>query len=83
MLAAAAALGGNGIYAPFLLTDTADLPKSLDSYFLDVQPGFEGDPRDGVYNHVWILGDTQTISPTAQGRLDEITQLIPVQSPNG
>jgi hypothetical protein len=83
-VAAAAALGGNGIFAPLLLTDTAaELPKPLDSYFLDVQPGFEGDPRDGVYNHVWILGDTETISPAAQGRLDEITQLIPVQAPNG
>jgi hypothetical protein len=83
-VAAAAVLGGNGIYAPMLLTDAASqLPKSLDSYFLDVQPGFEGDPRDGVYNHVWILGDTETISPAAQGRLDEITQLIPVQTPNG
>jgi hypothetical protein len=83
-IAAGAVLGGNGIFAPMLLTDTASaLPKSLDSYFLDVQPGFEGDPRDGVYNHVWILGDTETISPAAQGRLDEITQLIPVQTPNG
>jgi hypothetical protein len=82
-IAAAAALGGNGIFAPFLLTDSPELPKALDSFFLDVQPGFEGDPRDGVYNHVWILGDTETISPATQGRLDEITQLIPVQSPNG
>jgi hypothetical protein len=83
-VAAAAALGGNGIYAPLLLTSGADpLPKPLDGYFLDVQPGFEGDPRDGVYNHVWILGDTQTISAGVQGRIDEVTELIPVQAPPG
>jgi hypothetical protein len=81
-LAAGAALGTNGIFAPLLLTDTDDpLPKPLDGYFLDVQPGFEKDPRDAVYNHVWILGDTKTVSPAAQDRIDEVSTLIPVQFP--
>jgi hypothetical protein len=81
-LAAAAALGTNGVFAPLLLTDTPDpLPPKLDGYFLDVQPGYEGDPRDGVYNHVWILGDTKTISPGVQGRIDEAAALVPVQVP--
>jgi hypothetical protein len=83
-LAAAATLGNNGVFAPLLLTDTADpVPPALDGYFLDVQPGFQGDPRDGVYNHVWILGDTKTISQGAQGRIDEVTALIPVNVPSG
>ena len=65
-----------------LLTDDADpLPKTLDGYFLDVQPGYEGDPRDGVYNHVWILGDTKTMSPGVQGRIDEVSALVPVEYP--
>jgi hypothetical protein len=82
-LAGGAALGTNGIFAPLLLTDQADpLPKPLDGYFLDVQPGYEDDPRDAVYNHVWILGDTRTISPAAQDRLDEVSTLIPVQYPD-
>jgi hypothetical protein len=82
-LAGAAALGTNGIFAPLLLTDQADpLPKPLDGYFLDVQPGYEDDPRDAVYNHVWILGDTRTISPAAQDRMDEVSTLIPVQYPD-
>jgi hypothetical protein len=81
-IAASAALGGNGIFAPLLLTDEPDpLPRKLDGYFLDVQPGFEGDPRDGVYNHVWILGDTKTIAPGVQGRVDEVTALVPVEVP--
>jgi hypothetical protein len=81
-LAAGAAFGANGVFAPLLLTDKPDpLPPKLDSYFLDVQPGFEGDPRDGVYNHVWILGDTNAISAGAQGRVDEVAALVPVQVP--
>ena len=82
-LAAGAALGTNGIFAPLLLTDRADpLPKPLDGYFLDVQPGYEDDPRDAVYNHVWIMGDTKTLSPAAQDRIDEVSSLIPVQYPD-
>jgi hypothetical protein len=81
-LAAGATLGANGVFAPLLLTDQPDpLPPKLDSYFLDVQPGFEGDPRDGVYNHVWLLGDTKTISLGVQGRIDEAAALVPVQVP--
>ena len=82
-LAAGGALGTNGIFAPLLLTDQPDpLPKPLDGYLLDVQPGYEGDPRDAVYNHVWILGDTRTVSPAAQDRIDEVSSLIPVQLPD-
>jgi hypothetical protein len=78
--AAAAPLGTNGIFAPLLLTDSADeLPRPVDDYFLDVRPGFQDDPRTAVYNHVWLLGDSSAISPELQGRLDEIARLIPVQ----
>ena len=43
-----------------------------------MQPGFENDPRLSVYNHVWILGDEDTISVEQQGSIDEIAALIPV-----
>jgi hypothetical protein len=77
---ASASLATNGVFAPLLLTDDADtLPRSLESFLLDVQPGFEDDPSLSVYNHVWILGDDDTISVEQQGRLDEISALIPVQ----
>ena len=78
--AASAALGSNGIYSPLLLTDNASaLPRSLEGYFLDVQPGFEnGDPSQGVFNHVWVLGAADAVSEAAQGRIDQVTQLIPV-----
>ena len=78
--AAAAPLATNGVFAPLLLSDNADtLPRPVESYFLDVRPGFEEDPRTAVYNHVWLLGDTSAIGPQMQGRLDEIARLIPVQ----
>ena len=75
----AASLATNGVFAPLLLTDDSEtLPRSLESYLLDVQPGYENDPRLSVYNHAWILGDEDTISVEQQGRIDEITALIPV-----
>src|SRR4051794_1672880 len=79
--AAAATLATNGVFAPMLLTSTPSaLPTDVSSYLLDVQPGYQTDPSSGVYNRVWILGDTDTLSLKAQGRLDEITRLIPVEA---
>jgi hypothetical protein len=78
--AAAAALGSNGVFAPLLVTDQGDaLPKPLENYLLDVQPGFEaGDPSQGLYNRVWILGNEDAVSTAVQARVDELVQLIPV-----
>ena len=83
--AASSALGANGIYAPLLLTDKPDaLARTLEGYFLDVQPGFQnGDPSQGVFNHVWILGGTDALSQDAQGRIDQVTALIPVDQSGG
>jgi hypothetical protein len=64
-----------------LITSIASrLPADVSGYLLDVQPGYQTDPSSGVYNRVWILGDTNTVSLAAQGRLDAITSLIPVES---
>jgi hypothetical protein len=77
--AAAAALGTNGVFAPLLLSDRAEeLPKPLERYFLSVQPGYEDDPGDAVYNRVWILGDDDAISVEQQAAIDRITELVPV-----
>ena len=74
-------LATKGVFAPLLLTDRADsLPKPLEDYLLSVQPGFEDDPGQAVYNRVWILGDDKQVSVDAQARLDQITELIPVQA---
>lgn len=79
--AAAAPLATRGVFAPLLLTDDADdLPEALESYLLSVQPGYEGDARDAVYNRAWILGDDSAISVRQQARIDAVTELIPVQA---
>jgi hypothetical protein len=78
--AAAAPLATRGVFAPLLLTDDPEaLPGALESYLLSVQPGYEGDPRDAVYNRAWILGDDTAISVRQQAQIDTITELIPVQ----
>ncbi len=79
--APAAALATRGVFAPLLLTDDAkQLPKALEEYLLSVQPGYEDDPGQAVYNRVWLLGDDKQISVDEQARIDQITELIPVQS---
>jgi hypothetical protein len=78
--AAAASLATNGVFAPLLLTDeAANLPKPLEDYFLSVQPGYEDDPGEAVYNRAWILGDEEAISSRQQAQIDRTTELIPVQ----
>jgi hypothetical protein len=79
--APAATLATRGVFAPLLLTDRADrLPQPLENYFLSVQPGYEGDPGQAVYNRVWILGDDEQVSIEEQAQLDSVTELIPVQA---
>jgi hypothetical protein len=78
--AAAASLATRGVFAPLLLTDRAEtLPGPLENYLLSVQPGYEGDPGQAVYNRAWILGDEEAISLRQQAQIDQITELIPVQ----
>jgi hypothetical protein len=78
--AAAASLATRGVFAPLLLTDRAEaLPGALENYLLSVQPGYEDDPGQAVYNRAWILGDEEAISVRQQAQIDRITELIPVQ----
>ena len=82
--AAAAGLAANGIFAPLLLTNSASLPRNLESYLLDIQPGFaNGDPSQGVYNHVWLLGSADSISAASQDRIDAASALVPVDKQPG
>jgi hypothetical protein len=79
--AAAAALGTRGVFAPLLLTDDAEaLPAALRDYLLSVQPGYEDNPGEAVYNRAWILGDDSAISVPQQAQIDATTELIPVQA---
>jgi hypothetical protein len=79
--AAAAALGTRGVFAPLLLSDdAAQLPAKLEEYLLSVQPGYEDNPGQAVYNRAWIIGDDKAISVPQQAQIDQLTELVPVQS---
>jgi hypothetical protein len=79
--AAAASLATRGVFAPLLLTnDARSLPAPLRDYLLSVQPGYENDPAQAVYNRAWILGDDQAVSVGEQAQIDAVTELIPVQT---
>ena len=78
--AAAAPLSASGTYGPLLLlTEANALPRPLQDYLLDVQPGYDEDPVRGVYNHGWIIGDEKAISIDVQSRIDALLEIQPVQ----
>jgi hypothetical protein len=78
--AAAVALSGTGTYGPLLLVDDAKaLPKPLEDYLLDIQPGYDKDPVRGVYNHAWLLGDETAIDVAVQARIDSLLEIQPVR----
>jgi hypothetical protein len=77
--AAAAPLSAAGKFGPLLLLDDADrLPRALQDYLLDIQPGYTKDPVRAFYNHGWLVGDPQAISEPLQARIDEILEIRPV-----
>ncbi|MEA2294971.1 MAG: hypothetical protein QOE86_2610 [Solirubrobacteraceae bacterium] len=77
--AAAAPLSATGSHGPLLLvTDGAAIPSALQSYLLDIQPGYDKDPVRGVYNHAWLLGDAGAISGPVQSRIDTLLEIQPV-----
>jgi hypothetical protein len=74
---AAAPLADTGDYAPLLLLESPHhVPDVLAHYLSDLQPGSPpSGPVRGVYNHGWLIGDEQAISPTTQARLDTMLQI--------
>ena len=81
--AAASPLSGAGKYGPLLLLDDpAQLAQTLQSYFLDILPGFSSDPVAGVYNHGWMIGSTKGISVALQARIDSLLEIVPVRTPD-
>ena len=79
--AAAAPLSASGTYGPLLLvSEPGRLDPTVESYLLDVQPGFESDPVRGVYNHGWLVGDESAISVDVQSRIDALFEIQPVDT---
>src|SRR5829696_10134711 len=78
--AAAAPLSGSGTYGPLLLvTEPNVLPRPVQDYLLDIQPGYDEDPVRGVYNHGWVVGDESAVSVDVQSRIDALLEIQPVQ----
>ena len=78
---AASLLSASGTYGPILLhTGGSTLPPLLESYLLDIQPGYRRDPVRGVYNHGWIVGDTAALPISTQSRIDALLEITLVET---
>jgi len=78
---AAAPLSASGTYGPILLHDGGPrLPRALESYLLDIQPGYRRDPVRGVYNHGWVIGDEAALPVVTQSRIDALLEITPVET---
>jgi hypothetical protein len=76
--AAASPLSASGKWGPLLLTGArGELPKVVEDYLLDIEPGYRGDPTRGVYNHGWIVGDDRAISVATQAQIDALLEIVP------
>ncbi len=79
--AASAALATRGVFAPLLLTDDAkEHPQAAGGVPAERPARLRGRPRPGGLQPVWLLGDDKQISVDEQARIDQITELIPVQA---
>lgn len=78
--AVAAPLSASGSYGPLLVVDRGgSVPRALQQYLLDIQPGYESDPVRGVYNRAWLIGDPSTLSVDLQSQVDALLEIVPVQ----
>jgi hypothetical protein len=77
---AGAALAASGKYGPLLLIDSPKrLAPALESYLLDIEPGYRFDPVRGVYNHAWLMGDESAISVDLQARIDQLMEIVHIK----
>jgi hypothetical protein len=79
--AAAAPLSASGTYGPVLVHPGGPrLARPLESYLLDIQPGYRRDPVRGVYNHGWIIGDEAAMPVAVQSKIDSLLEITPVEN---
>jgi hypothetical protein len=78
---AAAPLSSSGSYGPILIhPGGAKLPRTLESYLLDIRPGYDPDPVRGVYNHGWVIGDETAMPVAVQSRIDALLEITAVEA---
>ena len=74
-----APLSAGGKPGPLLVTDDGQtVPAAMQGFLSDTQPGFVDDPSRALYNHIWLLGNTDALSVAFQAQVDELTKLAPV-----
>ncbi|MGH2954750.1 MAG: hypothetical protein ACRDK9_12200 [Solirubrobacterales bacterium] len=82
--AAAAPLSASGTWGTQLVVeDGSAVPAELRGYLLDLKPGYDDDPTRAVYNHVWLIGDQETLSVDFQAQIDELAEVTQVTSGGG
>ena len=82
--AVSAPLSATAKPGPLLLTDEAEaVPEPLRGFLLDTKPGYADDPTRAVYNHVWLIGDQQSLTPGFQAQVDLLTELAQIDAGTG
>ncbi|MGI8594066.1 MAG: cell wall-binding repeat-containing protein [Solirubrobacteraceae bacterium] len=82
--AAAAPLSASGSYGPLLLVNRPNLlPRPVEDFLLDIQPGYDRDPVRGAYNHGWLIGAQEAVSGGVQARIDSLLEILPVARDSG
>lgn len=79
---AAAPLAAGADFGPLLLlTEPTGVPRPLQRYLGDIQPGYGSSPESapvrGVYNRGWLIGDEHAVSIETQAELDDLLRTIP------
>jgi len=79
--AAVAPLSASGSYAPILVHEGGPrIAPALESYLLDIRPGYRRDPVRGVYNHGWIVGDEAAMPVAVQSKIDSLLEITLVEN---
>ncbi|AOZ92418.1 ArsR family transcriptional regulator [Paenibacillus crassostreae] len=79
---AAAPFSHLGKHSPLLWSDEDGMPESVMSYMVSVQPKYEMSPTEGPYNHAWLTGSQQSMTPKAQGEIDSMLEIISKSGPD-
>jgi hypothetical protein len=75
-----AAVGQRPVRPAARASGRREAARALESYLLDIQPGYRKDPVRGVYNHGWIIGDEAALPIVTQSRIDALLKIIPVDT---
>lgn len=80
---AAAPFSHLGKHAPLLWIGKTNVPSSVMTYLMDVQPKYQKSPSEGPFNHGWVTGDTNLVPLQVQGALDNMLEITSAQANGG